>query len=349
MSQLFLKAFFIPFLFLSSAVFAAEDEPLNKEQAALHYAVGPTSSDLKGSVFNRDRRYADNFAVALRSAVRSEDTKLYSEKMRYLLEKVSIESFLEILFSKDNQGNNIFHLMAGVQDPKARAFFAQDMQTLIDLFTGRLIGTVLLGGVEIVIPAQDNLWAEAATQSGQDPGGILLKGQKKLDSLKKQPAIEFIKAIYARDSEGQTFIERFSAHLSFLPVFSPSEEFVEKWMRMAESLSRKLDSSLFHAENNRGNKPIDIAYRVENPHAYRVLRQSASVRDKSSNFFGLGFLVGIFGLIASPAVALAPWAPDYALLTVVAYYGALLSAPFLSSACYRAVTKQKKKRLEGED
>ena len=356
MANLFFKGFFYSVLFPVSVVFAAGDEPLNKEQTPLHYSAGPASSDLKGSALNQDRQRADNLAVSLRSAIRSQDTELYSSYMRHLLEEVNIESFLEVLFLKDKKGNNIFHLMAGVSDPKARAFFAQDMQTLLDLFTGRLTEGASLGGVEIVIPplSEDSLFVQAAA-SAQDQQ--ISQAKEELTRLKSRPSIEFIQAIYARDSEGRTFMERFSAALSSLPSFSSSEEFVEKWQQTAQSLKQRSDTFLFLKENSYREKPIDIAYQTGNPQAYRVLKQISSLEDLSKGAFIVGAMGVLFAnvtLFLINAGGGDPWPVDMSpFFRKIGFWpslgviGATIPVGGLGAlACYRAVERWKKKKLE---
>ena len=297
----------------------------------------------------------------------SQDPVLYSERVNYLLRQVNIETFLSILASTDDKGNNIFHLMAGVEDPKHREFFTREMDALVTLFSGAATGTVLIGGVEIVIPvlSEDSLFVQAVEGFGEDQEIILRQAEEKLESLKKGPAIEFIKAVYARDSQGRTLIERFadpsaavgqSASLTSLPVFSRLEEFVKKWQGMTDVLNRALGSYAFlYKKNNQDEKTIDIAYRIGNPHAYRILKRVSSIKDKAppSHLVSIGMAAGV-----APVVAAMFMIPNYSdHMNFWGHLGIWMGSAVLGGAaatlgysCYRAVTgKIKKKKLEELD
>ena len=74
-----------------------------------------------------------NDGQALLQAVANEDIQLYKEVMGRLLTQRNLGEFLTAFRSETKNGSNIFHLMAGVQDPAAREFFAREIQKFLRL------------------------------------------------------------------------------------------------------------------------------------------------------------------------------------------------------------------------
>lgn len=361
MNSFFKTLFLFPILFHFAVAFAVENNPTPEEkteESRLADFVEEQTAKLRsarlGPEYDRLGSLYDT-AIELQSSIRNQNTERYSRQIQHLL-TVPIGDFLQVLLFKSEKGNNIFHLMAEVQDPKARAFFAQDMQTLFDLFTGRLNEKASLGGREIVIPPlpEDHLLIRAVEEklSLSEPA----KARHLITLLKQGPAIEFIKTIYARDGQGRRFTERFAIYLNSLPAFSSSEELVHKLQEMSDILGQKLRRSLFHKKNEQGKRPIDIAYNTGNPQAYRVLNQESFLKDRSSSVFNTGLVGGlvatvIFGItimevdsvrqIFGPLIVNQPgWVlPVMAGISIPLIGG-------LSQTCYSAVREIKLKRLK---
>lgn len=79
-----------------------------------------------------EQRIADE-GRALLQAVANEDIQLYTEVMGRLLIQRNLGEFLTAFRSETKNGSNIFHLMARVQDPSAREFFAREIQKFLRL------------------------------------------------------------------------------------------------------------------------------------------------------------------------------------------------------------------------
>ena len=186
---------------------------------------------LYGAVAAEEGRHIPEPAVL--TAIRDEDPEQYSQAMRHLLTQRNMKEFLDVLLFRDAKGNSIFHLMAGVQNEPARAFFAVEMQALHDLLIGNLKpgNAFILGGTEISIPGfskipissafreewENSVFVEVFTLKGQQtstmrdifPSVNLPLLAREMERLQAGPVIELVMALHAENWLGRPFLKDF--------------------------------------------------------------------------------------------------------------------------------------------
>ena len=226
------------------------------------------------------------------SAVLSENKELYIQEMNKLLKK-PVTEFFENIFYTTNQGNTIFHFMAGVQSHQE--FFTNEMQVLSYSVIPKK-GTISLADSKIVIPnSKDIAQAQLFQQiKSEDFKGIL----SSLSILKSSPAIEWFQFLYATAVNNKS-VKDILQDLYIKRNVSPMREklrFLSKnqSLQLKEKLKELKPYLKYFADHQSETSPItknkinltpkDIAYELKNEPAYYFLSDYSAKRTTQSIF-----------------------------------------------------------------
>ena len=198
-------------------------------------------------------------------AIQKEDVKLYSKEMKNLLNSPVKDAFKTIQF-KTKEGNNIFHLMAGVRSHQE--FFVEEMKSLADVFlmekTSGIPGiesaNLSLGGVDMFSHLEETELGQAIMD--KNIGAIL----SMINRLDKIPAIEVLKTLNARSKNGESLQSFAIDHLGISKLMD-----IDDRTRLRSKLARYTDSNiprLLVEKNNEALSPKDIIYKTGNKLAY---------------------------------------------------------------------------------
>ena len=237
--------------------------------------------------------FEKNNILPLFSAVLKEDKEFYSKEMQSLLNG-PVKKFSEALLFKTGNGDSIFHLMAGAQSHKE--FFAQEMKNLLDVFSMKKLAVdtpLSLGGFSIFIPHLEDTELGQAIRN-QNISAILSIA----DRLDEIPALEAFQTLHARSKNGESLRDFAFKYLTIDQLLYLRDQNLEKKVRKY-NLTTKTLSFLFE-KNNKGLKPIDIAYQNGNLLVYDSFdhinrSQDPSTGDLFAMSGGITFSV-IFGM-----------------------------------------------------
>lgn len=246
--------------------------------------IGPHFVDGTHSMASYD---SNSLGRSIRVSIEEGNLEVYKTAMSRLLVSEDTEHFLQAVFASNRNGQNMFHIMANVQDPEAQEFFAKELQTLLSVFTGKalpdkaslgglLIDPPLLGDIPAVRDFLNSLSKkESETFTGLTENDVLpLKEEirQRVDG----PAIEFIRFLYAENSEGLTLIEVLPK-TSLAPV-TPIQDVADRIKKVREPLQAGVNEEVLFLHEKRQdwhktlNLPIDIAFARGNTPVYKVLR-----------------------------------------------------------------------------
>ena len=289
-------------------------------------------------------------------AILIEDIKLYSREMSRLLNQ-PIAEFKEAVSFKTEQGDAIFHLMAGAQFHQE--FFTKEMKALTRLLypnnfnQSKEESKVSLGGVDIEIPFLED------TELGQAIYNRDLRALVSIASqLEKEPVVKLLQYLQARTrAEAWRDFEKliFSSFSGEDLLYLRDQKAVEKFQKYITSLSQ----SFHKIQNRKGLLPEDIAYAEHNLSAFDLLSnldklEKDSLRDKihmSGAVTGtvIGATIGTLGgaaLVFNSFKDLSAGHFDGVALS--SFGGAALGlavGALASEKCYKLFQEQKSKRM----
>ena len=275
-------------------------------------------------------------APKLISAILQEDKELYSREMSRLLNQPMAE-FKEAVSFKTEQGDTIFHLMAGVKSHQE--FFAKEIQTLSHFFNINHLewpkqeSLVSLGGVNISLPDLEDTKLGQAIYN-QDVSTLVSMANQ----LEEMSVIKLLQYSYA--------ISR-NKNLSY--IYGGD---LMRNQNIKEKIRKYTLASFYKMKNQEGLLPKDIASKSKNIPAYSLFVELENLwdyhkRDRVALLGGMATIVVTMSVFIFPGIDHGPL-EHLGPLAVLPALPAGLAGSFVSGRCYRIFQKMKTKSLSNK-
>ena len=286
----------------------------------------------------------------------------YRQNMSYLLQTANTEDFLRAVFAAKNSiGYNMFHLMAGVQDPEAQEFFARETETLLSVFTGKALpNNASIAGLPIDPPPLEDIplvgdFLKLLAKTPETTGfteNDLLPLREGISRIANGPAIDFIRFLYAKNRQGLTLGD-ILPKITLEPI-TPIEDVAERVMKLRKPFKRSAKKGVLRKATRGGlsgsgeimGQPLDIALARGNVPVYQVLRSFGADGPAGLNWGGqlfagsMPFNIVMWTNILGFEIG---WSPQ---LAVTAFLAATAGAVVTARMCQKAVRGDfKMKRL----
>lgn len=281
------------------------------------------------SLANPEASIKEGAVPALFSAIEKEDKELYEKEMKLLLDG-SIKDFVETVGFKTKEGNNVFHLMAGVRTHQS--FFAGEIQNLYHAFQeGRFDknNPLSLGGVTISIPdVQDIELGKALIEKN------MLAIVSITESLGELSAAKWF----------QTFHGIAGFDYSYFNYQGVLNRRGEKQLVMEQRKKIKEFANIFDTfplgKNKERLSPKMAAYNAGNESAYTFLRNMGNMP------LLVGSSVGAFSGIIIGIEVIPSESHAHPLALAGGMVGGLAAGGFIADKCYQAFERMKIKKLK---
>ena len=281
------------------------------------------------------------------SAILKEDIELYSKQMSRLLNQPMAE-FKEVVSFKTEQGDTIFHLMAGVKSHQE--FFAKELRALTFLadLGSRLKGSkeekknLSLGGVNIEIPYLEDTELGQAIYN-QDVSTVVSIANQ----LGQMPAIKLFQYSHAKTKE-----ERSLKNLAFSKM-NMNDLLYLRDQNVEEKIREYTLPFFYEIKNKKGLLPKHISEAEGNLSAYSVLAGIKSLEDFSTKDIFMvvgGTITGFTAMYLGVGVGLgAGWEVKNILIGATGWslFG-VVGGGFVAGACYELFQNKKLKRMSNK-
>ena len=224
---------------------------------------------------------------SIRLSIENSRLGQYRQNMSHLLQTANTEDFLRAVFAENQIGYNMFHYMAGVQDPEAQEFFARETETLLSVFTGKALpNNASIAGLPIDPPPLEDIplvgdFLKRLAKTPETTGfteNDLLPLREGISRIANGPAIDFIRFLYAKNRQGLTLGD-ILPKIALGPV-TPIEDVAERVMKLRKPFKRSAKSGILRKATRGGRllsgetigQPLDIALARGNVPVYQVLR-----------------------------------------------------------------------------